>query len=71
MLRLIMSYQCLVWGHASTTKKSVRKILNTIQRKSLLGITHTFRSTPTVGMEAVLGIAPMDIYIKEQVTKSR
>ncbi|QQP50268.1 Uncharacterized protein FKW44_011212 [Caligus rogercresseyi] len=34
-------------------------------------MTHTLRSTPTSGIEAVLGITPLDLYIQAHATKSR
>ncbi|QQP52550.1 Uncharacterized protein FKW44_004731 [Caligus rogercresseyi] len=32
-------------------------------------MTHTLRSTPTSGIEAVLGITPLDLYIQAQCNK--
>ncbi|XP_071743597.1 uncharacterized protein [Lepeophtheirus salmonis] len=52
-IRPVVPYGCLVWEHAITIKKCARKILNTIQRKALLGMTHTFQSPATAVMEAV------------------
>ncbi|XP_040567952.1 uncharacterized protein [Lepeophtheirus salmonis] len=49
MVRAIISYGCLIRGHSITTKKSAIKILNKIQRKVLLAMTQTLRSTPTAG----------------------
>ncbi|XP_040582163.1 uncharacterized protein [Lepeophtheirus salmonis] len=71
MVRPIISYGCLIWGHSITTKKSAIKILNKIQRKILLAMTQTLRSTPTAGMESVLGIIPLDLFLQSQATKSR
>eukprot|EP00096_Caligus_rogercresseyi_P006240 TRINITY_DN2254_c0_g1_i1.p1 TRINITY_DN2254_c0_g1~~TRINITY_DN2254_c0_g1_i1.p1 ORF type:complete len:273 (+),score=-11.16 TRINITY_DN2254_c0_g1_i1:268-1086(+) len=36
-----------------------------------MSMTHTLRSTPTSGIEAVLGITPLDLYIQAHATKSR
>ncbi|QQP37800.1 Uncharacterized protein FKW44_018195, partial [Caligus rogercresseyi] len=71
MIRPIITYGCLIWGHSITAKKDGIRKLKSIQRKVLLGMTQTLRSTPTSGLEAVLGITPLDLYIKEHATKSR
>ncbi|XP_071745199.1 uncharacterized protein [Lepeophtheirus salmonis] len=62
-----------IWnmGHSITTKKSAIKILNKIERKVLLAMTETLRSTPPAVMGSVLGIIPLDLFLQSQATKSR
>ncbi|QQP42378.1 Uncharacterized protein FKW44_017025, partial [Caligus rogercresseyi] len=70
MIRPIITYGCLIWGHSITAKKDGIRKLKSIQRKVFLGMTQTLRSTSTSGLEAVLGITPLDLYIKENAKKS-
>ena len=70
MVRPIIAYGSLVWAHV-IDKKSCMRILNSIQRKALLSLTKAQRSTPTAGMEVILGIPPLDLHIKAQATQTR
>lgn len=63
-----ITYGCLVWAHTLT--KDQCQALQSIQRRVLLAITHAMRSTPTKGMEAILGLPPLDLFIQEEATKA-
>ncbi len=57
--RPIVLYGSLVW--AASTTETMRRSLEKLQRKALLCLTASMRSTPTRGMEVVLGLPPLDL----------
>ena len=63
-----ITYGALVW--ANKINKTLRKKLDSVQRLALLGCTHAMRSTPTAGMEAILGIPPLSLYCREVSLKA-
>ena len=63
-----ISYGALVW--ANKINKTLRKKLDSVQRLALLSCTHSMRSTPTAGMEAILGVIPLALYCKEVALKA-
>ena len=69
MVRPIVTYGSLVWAHA--INKTMRKELQSLQRQALLAITGSMRSTPTDGLEAILGVVPLELYTKNLATNAR
>ena len=63
IVRPIVSYGCIVWLY-SLKQKGILKDLTKLQRKACLMITRGMNSTPTAGMEAILGLEPLDIHLK-------
>lgn len=60
MARSVVTYGALVWAQDITD--TIKGRLTRLQRKALLGMCHSMRSTPSAGMEVVLGVQPLDIY---------
>jgi hypothetical protein len=59
IIRPKITYASIVWANA--LKKTQIEKLERVQRRSLCHILQpTFKSTPTKGMEAILGIPPLD-----------
>jgi len=69
IVKPMVTYGALVWAHR-IDKSSVDK-LRSLQRQPLQSMARTLRSTPTRGMEAILGILPLDLYALKVGTLSR
>jgi ribonuclease HI len=69
MVRPIVTYGALVW--AKSIIKTTKKSLDRLQRLTLLSISHAMRSTPTAGMEVILGLSPLDLYAEAEAMKAR
>ena len=69
MARSVSTYGSLVW--ASSITDTLKSDLTRLQRKALLSLTSSMRSTPTTGMEAALGLLPLDLKAEEMALKSR
>ena len=63
IIQPVLAYGSLVFAHALTD--SHRLLLKGIHRRIMLSMTHSMRSTPTDGMEVVLGLLPLDLYIAQ------
>jgi ribonuclease HI len=64
IVRPMLEYGSLVWCSATTVKARMKE-LERVQRVALLSTTGTMRSTPTASLECLLGIAPIDIRIRQ------
>jgi len=69
MVRPVIAYGGLIWAHA--INKTQKCKLEQLQRKCLLAMTHSMRSTPTQGMEWCMGMIPLDLYVQREATKAR
>ena len=69
IIRPIITYGAIVWA-SSLKRQKTKKQLTKIQRLACTMITGAMRSTPTAGMEILLGLPPLDIYIKAQAQLS-
>ena len=69
MARSVSTYGALVWAQHITD--SIKNRLQRLQRKALLGMSHSMRSTPTAGMEVVAGLLPLDLQTQLVATNSR
>ena len=69
MARPTVTYGSIVWSPRIT--EGNRAKLNKLQRKALLSMSASMRSTPTAGMEAVLGLIPLDLCAQEMGTQAR
>jgi hypothetical protein len=70
IIRPKITYASIVWAH--TLNETQIKKLESIQRRSLCHITQPiFKSTPTKGMEVLLGIPPLHLHAQELALNSR
>ena len=64
-----LMYGSMVWSHAVTPTSNKR--LDRLQRKALNHMVGpSFKSTPTAGMEVMLGLPPLSLSIKEDALNS-
>lgn len=69
VVRPIITYAAWIWWAKVEQKKAAAK-LNKIQRLACLLITGAMRSAPTGALEALIGLTPIQIHIKEVAAKS-
>lgn len=69
IVKPILTYGCFLWWEA-INRKGVRRKLGTVQRAACLFITGALRKTPTLALEAILNIDPIDLTIKAIAAKS-
>ena len=69
IVRPILSYGSIAWL-PRINGKGTQKQLEKIQRKACLMITRGIQSTPTAGMETILGLTPLHIHCKGVALKS-
>jgi len=69
MARPVITYGSIVWAHKISP--IMKKHLDRVQRLALLAITSSMRSTPTTGMEVVLGLLPLDLHAQAEAVKAR
>ncbi len=63
IIRPKLSYGSIVWGHRLTL--GARKKLVGLQRLALVATVQPLRSSPTAGLEVMMGWTPLDLHIKE------
>ena len=68
IVRPILVHGSAIWAH-SLEKKGNKKRLDQIQRLACLSITGAMRSTPTAGLEALLGFLPLNLYTRGEALK--
>ena len=69
MVRPMISYGALIWAPVIT--KTAAGSFSKLQRLTLLAMSHAMRSTPTAGMEAMLGLVPLDLEVEANAMKAR
>ena len=69
VIRPKLTYGSLVWSHLIT--KTMKEEMDRLQRIVLLGMTHSLRSTPTVVLENILGLPPLDLFVLGEALKAR
>lgn len=62
IVRPILTYGSLVWWTA-VRRTTIQSELVRVQRLACLGITGALRTTPTAGLEIILGLQPLDLFI--------
>ena len=65
LVRPILAYGCISWIKSTQTKSHMIYFVK-VQRKACLSILNCMSSTPTDGMEAMLNIQPIHIFIQAQ-----
>ena len=63
LIRPIIAYGSIVWIKALTQVTKVKK-LEQVQRRACLATLNAMTSTPTAGMEVIIGLPPIQIYLK-------
>ncbi len=63
IIRPKLTYGAVVWAGSLT--KALEDKLRKVQRLALLAITHPLRSTPTSGLEVMMGWLPLSLHAKE------
>jgi ribonuclease HI len=63
VVRPMLSYAAVIWI-AALRKATVLKGLEKVQRLALLAITGAFHSSPTAGLEALMGLTPLEIHLQ-------
>ena len=69
MVRPVMVYGALVWCH-NLAAKLTNKITR-VQRMCLLAMIPALRSTPTAGLEVMMGMRPLQPFIQGEAAKAR
>ena len=64
-VRPILAYGAIVWIN-SVDRTKIFLMLQKVQRLACLMITGAMPSTPTAGMEVLLGLPPIDCYLKRE-----
>ena len=70
LARPIVSYGSLVWSSA-VEKSTIQLKLYKLQRLACLLITKCFKTSPTKGIEAILGLLPLHLFIREASLSAR
>jgi hypothetical protein len=68
IIRPVTAYASAIWASALDKPTAVEKLAK-LQRMACLGITGAMRTTPTTSMEMILGIPPLDFYLKGEAMK--
>ena len=68
MVRPIMSYGAVFWAHK--VNKARTQELATVQRLACLLTLGVMKSTPTSGMEIILNIMPVDLFLQRVATET-
>ena len=67
MVRPMLSYGSLVWAHhVLNTQKKPDYVKKTTTPGSLLTMGHFRRSTPTTGMEVIMNLTPLPLFLKQE-----
>ena len=66
MVRPMLSYGSLVWAHHVQNTQKNLTMLKKLQRLALLTMGHFRRSTPTTGMEVIMNLTPLPLFLKQE-----
>ena len=69
IVRPKLSYASLVWAGSLTG--TMRDKMKRLQRLVLLSIFHPLRSTPTAGLEVIIGLIPLDLFVEREAVSAR
>ena len=69
LARSVSTYGAIAWSQYITG--TISNKLSRLQRKALLSMTSSMRSTPTAGMEVVLGLIPLDLHTQKMGLNAR
>ncbi len=63
------TYAALVWGH--DINKTMKRMMRRLQRVALMQVARPWRTTAAEALDAILGIRPLHLTIKELAAKAR
>jgi hypothetical protein len=66
IIRPFLTYGTVVWARKATMALSIKK-LQKVQRLGIIRVAPMRHHTPSMGLEVVLGIPPLELYIQEGV----
>ena len=69
LVRPIMEYAAPIWL-PGLDLKTASKMLEKVQRAGLMAVTGAYPSTPTAGLEALLNIPPLPLFLRASATKA-
>lgn len=69
IIRPRVTYGSVVWWHRTDINKN-KNLLDSLQRNALQMITNSFKTTPTIALEALLNIPPLSIKVKSCAIKT-
>ena len=69
MVRPAISYGCMMWATKLTPSDQLK--LEKMQRLACVCSVPCLRSTPTRGLEAILDLVPLDLFLLEEAMKAR
>ncbi len=69
VIRPRLAYASAVWAHSINI--TAVKRLDRIQAMILRAVSRAQRSTPLAAMEAAVGLQPLDLFLREEATRSR
>ena len=61
IIRSMVSYGCIIWSHMADKHWEA---LQRLQRLAMLMMGHFLRSTPTKGLEVILGLPPLHLHLR-------
>lgn len=67
LIRPVISYAAIVWWPKLLQKTATAKLCK-VQRMACLLITGSMRTCPTMAMEAIIGLVPVDIFVRTSAT---
>ena len=65
-----LSYACFLWVHKVNKNKYMLKMLEKIQKMATLQITGGFITTPTITLDSIAGIMPIEIRLESMALKT-
>ena len=69
IIRPRIMYGSLIWAH--NINSTLEQKLDLIQRRSLVAVTRCLKSTPTRALEILIGIPPLNLFLREQAIIAR
>ena len=64
IIRPKLAYAVIIWGHRINFKY-IKKKFTSLNRLAALATTSTRRSTPTLALEVILNLLPLDLFIEQ------
>ena len=66
IVRPMLTYGAVAWGHVLDEEETYATKLRRLNRLAMSTIVKVPRSTPTQGLEIILGVTPLDLHIKRE-----
>jgi hypothetical protein len=65
-----ISYACFVWVHRLSENANLRNILHAIQKTATLYITGGLQKSPSITLDILSGLMPIDVFLKFKASKT-